>query len=495
MATFKAVVRAPRKDGFYQVYIRVMHNRQPGYIKVDKMVTKKELDKNGDIRDPYVMQYCSLRIMEYSNRLLSKDVEAWTVKQVVELLQSGDDDICFSDYARRYHERLIDNGQARSARNYEMAYNHLERYAGTTRVKFSQLTSHFINAWIKTMEQTARAKELYPVCIRQIFKAAQLEFNDYDTGVIRIRTDPWVKTKIPAADVPEKKAITAEACRAFFSAPVPDNGRVAPLSEVGRDAAQLILCLAGINPVDLFNLQKRDLKDGVLCYKRAKTTKSRSDGAYFEMRVPSILRSLFEKYATSAADPYLFSFHNRFCGSDSFGANANTGIKQVCKSLGLPEEDWYCCYTFRHTWATIAQNDCGATMEEVGFALNHSQRHSKVTRGYVKIDFTPAWELNEKVIDFIFFSDEESKRVKLNRHKSQLFRLSPKHDTLGQAFHGGKVIAEVRNIGYSNVDEVLADVYRLLPADLPNRTVVQLKITDLDKRESVVYEKVKGKSF
>jgi hypothetical protein len=25
--------------------------------------------------------------------------------------------------------------------------------------------------------------------------------------------------------------------------------------------------------------------------------------------------------------------------------------------------------------------------------------------------------------------------------------------------------------------------------------VVQLKITDLDKRESVVYEKVKGKSF
>jgi hypothetical protein len=118
-----------------------------------------------------------------------------------------------------------------------------------------------------------------------------------------------------------------------------------------------------------------------------------------------------------------------------------------------------------------------------------------VTRGYVKIDFTPAWELNEKVIDFIFFSDEESKRVKLNRHKSQLFRLSPKHDTLGQAFHGGKVIAEVRNIGYSNVDEVLADVYRLLPADLPNRTVVQLKITDLDKRESVVYEKVKGKSF
>jgi len=41
--------------------------------------------------------------------------------------------------------------------------------------------------------------------------------------------------------------------------------------------------------------------------------------------------------------------------SFSFDANANTGIKQVCKSMGIPQEDWYCCYTFRHTWGTIAQ--------------------------------------------------------------------------------------------------------------------------------------------
>ena len=31
MATFKATVRTPRKDGFYQVYIRVVHNTRPGY--------------------------------------------------------------------------------------------------------------------------------------------------------------------------------------------------------------------------------------------------------------------------------------------------------------------------------------------------------------------------------------------------------------------------------------------------------------------------------
>jgi hypothetical protein len=125
MATFKAIVRTPRKDGFFQVYIRVMHNRQPGYIKVDKMVTKKELDRNGDIKDPFVMQYCSLKILGYNNRLMSKDIDGWTVKQVINYLLSEEDDICFSDYARQYRSQMIDNGQQRTARNYEMAYNHL----------------------------------------------------------------------------------------------------------------------------------------------------------------------------------------------------------------------------------------------------------------------------------------------------------------------------------------------------------------------------------
>ena len=44
MATFKPVVRTPRKDGFYKVYIRVVHKIKPGYISTDKLVTKKFID-------------------------------------------------------------------------------------------------------------------------------------------------------------------------------------------------------------------------------------------------------------------------------------------------------------------------------------------------------------------------------------------------------------------------------------------------------------------
>ena len=69
---------------------------------------------------------------------------------------------------------------------------------------FSHLTSHLMNRWIKSLEQTHRAKEMYPICMRQVFKAAILEYNDYDNGIIRIKTNPWVKVEIPSADRAEK---------------------------------------------------------------------------------------------------------------------------------------------------------------------------------------------------------------------------------------------------------------------------------------------------
>lgn len=96
--------------------------------------------------------------------------------------------------------------------------------------------------------------------------------------------------------------------------------------------------------------------------------------------------------------------------------------------MGMKKEKYYCFYTFRHTWATIAQNDCDANLYEVAFGMNHSHGFN-ITRGYVKLDFTPAWELNAKVIDFIFFSDKRSKQGKacdIDAPKDKMFRISRK---------------------------------------------------------------------
>ena len=207
MATLKACVQKMRNDGFYPVYIRVTHNRTTQYIKTDKMVTRRDLSKSMDISDPVVMKYCTTMILDYMEKLNRVDIHNWSARMIVDYLKKGDEDLCFSDYARKHIDRLIDNGQERNARNYELALQHMERFFGTTKVKFSQLTSANMARWIKSLERTARAKEMYPVCMRQVFRAAITEMNDYDTGMIRIKTNPWVKVKIPHADLPEKRAV------------------------------------------------------------------------------------------------------------------------------------------------------------------------------------------------------------------------------------------------------------------------------------------------
>ena len=493
MATFKACVQKERKDGFFPVYIRVTHRRTTQYIKTDKMVTRKELTKSNEIKDPFVLQFCTQRILEYNEKLNKMNIEHWTAKEVAEFLTKEDEDICFSDYARKHIDRMIDKGEQRNARNYELALQHMERFAGTTKVMFSHLTSNFVNRWIESMEQTHRAKEMYPICMRQVFKAAQVEMNDYDNGIIRIKTNPWVKVKIPKADRAEKLAITPEACREFFSFPLPDSKMKYPLMELGRDVAMMVLCLAGINTVDLFNLRKEDYHGGIIHYQRAKTKKFRADGAYMEMRVPPILLPLFDKYANKdVADDHLFVFSQRHTTNDSFCANVNGGIRQICHAMGMTKDEDYSAYTFRHTWGTVAQNDCGASISEVAFAMNHSSGH-KVTRGYIKIDFTPAWVLNEKVVDFIFFTDKPS--VRERQEEEPHFRLSFRYQVHGEAYFQGKKLAELTDTGYNNVDDVIAKLAAQLPDEIPARSMVMFKIENVDKGQTVVYQRMKGKGF
>lgn len=485
MAKIKAVVRTPRADGLYQVYIRVTQGAKAGYIKTDKVIQKKDV-KDGMFLDPYVANHCAKRVLEYTERLNRVDCRNWSVKDIIDYLTKAEEDICFSEYARKHINKMIDTDQERTAKNYRWALEHLERFVGTSRIMFSHLTSHVLNRWIKSMEGTKRAKEMYPICMRQVFKAAQREFNDYDNDIIRIKGNPWMKVDIPSADKTEKLAITPERCREFFSFPIPDSKFVLSLAEMGRDVAMMVLCLGGINTVDLYNLKKKDCYNNIIRYNRAKTKKFRRDEAYMEMRIPPILYPLVEKY--SGDDEYLLNFHSRLKTADSFNANVNRGIKQVCEAMGMEKEDWYSVYTFRHTWGTVAQNDVRASIAEVAFGMNHSAGHT-VTRGYIKIDYSPAWELNEKVIDFIFFSDKASCREK--QEDDGKLRIAAKYMINGIAYHQGRKIAEVNDIGFNNINDVIDRLTLELPEDIPYRSIILFKITNMDKDQVAVYQRRK----
>ena len=493
----KPSVQKQRADGYFPVYIRVTHDRRTAFIKTNKVVDRKSVSKNNEIRDNAVLRYCTELIGYYNQRLNMQDTSKWTVKEVVAFLSTEETDASFSDYAKLHISRMINDGHARNAKNYSLAVAHLERFMGTNQIMFSYLTTAVVQRWIGSLAQKKRAKEMYPVCVRQIFKAALVELNDDERGVCRIKFNPWLKVQIPKSDNAEQRAISAEACREFFNRPLPETKMLSSLPELGRDVAKLVLCPGGINTVDLFYMKKSNYRNGIIGYKRAKTRHSRRDEAYIEMRVEPFIQSVFDKYLAPEDDEFLFTFHNRYCDSYSFSANVNNGIRKICKDMGMAKEDYYCVYTFRHTWGTIAQNDCDANLYEVAFGMNHSHGFN-VTRGYVKIDFTPAWRLNAKVIDFVFFSNEQSKQGKakdVEQSEDKLFRLSPKMMVYARAYYKGEVLAEITDIGFGTVDSVIEALAAKLPGTIPNGCEVQFRIKNCDSQKEAVYERTKGKGF
>lgn len=168
MTTFKATVKKQRSDGFYTVYIRITHLRKSSYIKTNKIVDAAHVTKSGELKDPVVNEYCSMLIRQYNDRLNRVDASQWEIREVIEYLLKNDQGVCFSDYARHFIDKMISDGHARNAKNYQLAVNHLERFVGSNQLMFSSLTSTTLNNWIDYLSVTNRAKEMYPTCIRQM---------------------------------------------------------------------------------------------------------------------------------------------------------------------------------------------------------------------------------------------------------------------------------------------------------------------------------------
>lgn len=488
MATFKVIVAGKRADGYYPVYIRILHNRQKLNVKTDKFVTDKGLVKGTkEVKDSFVLAACMEQINKWVEALNKLDITDWTVYQVRDYLSSSSDDLCFSDFARSYLDSLRGKLQSSSIELYESGLRHLERYAGTDKVKFSQMTFRFLTEWINSMGDHHTCRSFYPSLIKRIYMEGMKRYNDEEVGFVPIKFNPWNKIQIDKKSPPNKRAITLEECRKFFAV-----SPTFPRQQLAQDVCKMILCLAGINVADLINMKKENYYDGILHYERKKTRTHRQDKAYIEMRVPDMLIPTIEKYMAGKGDAYLFEFHNMYSSDRSMDTNLVHFVKAICKNyLGMPDDVYYTPYTFRHTWATIAQNDIGANYAEIGFAMNHSTAH-KITSGYVKPDFSRAWELNEKVVEKIFFTNDPSRRTQ-KYHAPVFEKVEETFELCADAYFMGEVVAHVEGNGYKSTDEIIGQLMAKVGGDVPDTCTIQIKVKNITKNQTKYFERMRGK--
>ena len=398
MPTFKAKIRNRRANGFHPVYILCTHHGKPAYIRTDLVVQDSGVNEKGEVTDPRILMRASAIICAYYDKLQGKRIDNLTAKEVVEIVtDSAVEDIPFASFAEAYIRKLSGRGVKR-ADNYRYALNSFLSFAGKPSIGFSEVTSKLLRQWIESLAHTKRAKSMYPTLLKAIFNAGMEEYNDYDRGVVRVANRPFEFLKIPSSDTPEKRSVSVEQLRAFFAhTPISGQARCA------QDVARVSFCLAGMNVADLYELTPDNLQWDKLCYHRAKTKGKRSDKAYMEVSIPQQAMDALARLTEGARDGYLLNLSARYYDRHSCTSYISRGIAKLCKEAGLPQMT---SYSLRHSWATIARNEVGASEEDVAFALNHTSAH-KVTDRYIRKDYTRVDRLNAMVVDLVFGKKEE----------------------------------------------------------------------------------------
>lgn len=396
MATLKAVVDHRKADGTYCVKIRLTHNRKALYIPTMIYVTDRELTKSKKIKDANVVMTTNKIIDGMRSAILSiEDVNLMTCEELRDAMlkvYNGKDTFKLDFY--EYALTQIAKMKPATALSHMTAINNLKKYKNT--LDINDITNKLILSFKSHLNDNGVSKNsinLYLTKIQHIINLAKDEFNDDDN--IRVNVRQFKKGVIERNDPSEHRVLTATQIRriATFTGDRYEN--------FARDIFILSFCLIGINIVDLYNLKKKDVQNGILTYNRAKTKDRRADKARISIRIEEEAMNIIQRY-TELNGEQLLNFHRRYKSFESMSHSLMplyNRFKRYDKSL--PSRLTF--YHARHSWATIAYNDCGIDMQTIHEALNHASDASmKITDIYVKKDFTRIWEANKKVIDFVF---------------------------------------------------------------------------------------------
>lgn len=403
MATFKAIIERKRADGTYAVRIKVTQGKDRAYIPTGLYVEQKYVRKSKKsgltIHDHRVLDRLDSIIRDYRRICNENDLRGLDAKGVVALIKAEDRDdvmaIDFADYVRREAERMCSQGRKGTATNRKTAINAFCRVFGSDVIPLSALTRKRVRDAFALFTGN-RAPSLYKAQLQAAYNSLMKEYN-IDADVIPF--NPFTGIDVKRHDPPKKRALDMDKIMSIFEMkdePLKEGTKGARYN-LAKDVFMLSFFLVGMNSADLFSCSQ--YKDGRIIYERQKTRNRRSDRALMSVKVPDIAMSLFEKYRDKKGSGHVFRFWRMYADKGTFNAAINKGLDVVGKRIGEPELTFYAA---RHSWATIAVNDCGIDKWTVHLALNHVDPATAITDIYIKKSWKPVDEANGKVIEKVF---------------------------------------------------------------------------------------------
>ena len=398
--TFKASIKKneQRKDGTWQVKIRLTKDRKISWIPTNFYVSKAQISRRSyEIIDTDILSSCNAVIGDFREIInrMGDEVNFYDVKYLAKhlieerarKLNAGIVDLIY--FGKKHVEKLNKELRIGYAKNIEKTLSWLEKHY--TQLPINRITTQMLEniqiRLLETMSQTSANIHLRN--IRTLFNACADEIDD-DT---LIRRYPFRRFKFRPDDKPREKAVSIDTIRKIIFFPPHKLHRV----NMARDVFTLSFVLLGMNGRDLYCCREFDGER--IGYVREKT-KRKGEKAFIAPLVPQEIMPVFEAYRDPSGER-VFDFYKRYSTGENFIRAVNKGLDELCKEAGIEED--VTTYTARHSFATIARNECGVSKDDISMCLTHSSGLD-ITDRYIEKDWKIIDRVQEAVIGLVFGS-------------------------------------------------------------------------------------------
>ncbi|WP_313491387.1 site-specific integrase [Sphingobacterium multivorum] len=432
MATVSAKVYEHHKksDGTYNVKICVYHKGERKFLDTNHYVVQKQLTKDKKIKDTFVLDKLNDQLKDYRKAISELDgrLEYFTAESLKDYLKDMDEDVEFISFCRNHIERLKSDGRNGTAKNHTAICNSLVDYFKRQTVSIKEINSNMLfmyERFLKSDRTMTRINQLGNSVIttekglsnsglhnhmrdlRTLFNEARRKYNNEDLGIYRIKHYPFSKYKVGSPPLTKNRNNEIDDVLKLRDWPTAPNSR----AELAKELYMLSFYLCGINAVDLYYLNRSDIRNGRIDYNRKKTKDLRKDNAFISIRIIDEARPLLEKY--------IEKLRNRYRNPNYLNYALSKGMLHLRNLTGIKN---LTLYWARHTFASTARNRCRLNKDDVSLALNHVDEGNRVTDIYIEKDWKIVDDVQKKVMRIlrkIESKKDKSKKSKKKKHKNK----------------------------------------------------------------------------
>ena len=338
------------------IYYRIIHNRV-----VKQMTTSfKIFEHEWDISESKIIQQCSNQKRKEYLCEIQKNVneDIRRLKRIIESFEEKDipyttDDILFtfeksenmlSVFMSSVIETFEQIGKIRTAETYKSTLMSFMRFRNNKDVVIDDITSELIlqyEAYLRDTGVSSNSSSFYMRILRATYNRAvekELTVQRFPFKYVYTGVDKTIKRALPLKIIKKIKELNLDAI---------------PSCDYARDMFLFSFYTRGMSFVDMAYLRKKDLKNGVLSYRRRKT------GQQLSIRWERCMQDIVEKYCVSDSQ-YLLPIIDDERSMDHRKQYINTGhnINKSLKCIGemLHIDTPLTMYVARHSWASIAKS-------------------------------------------------------------------------------------------------------------------------------------------